>query len=167
MGPTWGRQDPGGLHVGPMNLDIRLDMNLSICLWLFMVSNTLCWSEDICHLTTWWRHQMETFSALLTICAGNSPVPCEFPAQRPETRSFGIFFDLRLYKRLSKQSWGWWFETLPRPLWRHTNEISQKSRHLELMWACWISYCSLLFSSIGCPATDIGNNHSLWNDYWN
>ena len=31
---------------------------------------------------TWWRHQMETFSALLAICAGNSPVPGEFPAQR-------------------------------------------------------------------------------------
>ena len=24
-------------------------------------------------LSTWWRHQMETFSALLAICAGNSP----------------------------------------------------------------------------------------------
>ena len=31
---------------------------------------------------TWWRHQMETFSALLAICAGNSPVPGEFPAQK-------------------------------------------------------------------------------------
>ena len=45
---------------------------------------------------TWWRHQMETFSALLAICAGNSPVPGEFPAQRPVTRSFDVFFDLRL-----------------------------------------------------------------------
>ena len=57
----------------------------------------------------WWRHQMETFSALLAICAGNSPVPGEFPAQRPVTRSFDVLFDLRLNKRLSKQSWGWWF----------------------------------------------------------
>ena len=55
---------------------------------------------------------METFSALLAICAGNSPVPGEFPTQRPVTRSFDVFFDLRLNKRLSKQSWGWWFETL-------------------------------------------------------
>ena len=39
---------------------------------------------------------METFSALLAICAGNSPVPGEFPAQRPVTRSFDVFFDLRL-----------------------------------------------------------------------
>ena len=70
---------------------------------------------------SWWRHQMVTFSALLAICAGNSPVPGEFPAQRPVTRSFDIFYDLRLNKRLSKQSWSWWFETLSRPWWRHCN----------------------------------------------
>ena len=52
--------------------------------------------------TTWWRHQMETFSASLAICAGNSPVPGEFPAQRPVTRSFDVFFDLCLNKRLRK-----------------------------------------------------------------
>ena len=34
---------------------------------------------------------------------------------------FDVFFDLRLNKRLSKQSWGWWFETISRPLWRHCN----------------------------------------------
>ena len=49
-----------------------------------------------------WRHQMETFSALLVLCAGNSPVNGEFPSQRPVTRSFGVFFDLRLNSRLSK-----------------------------------------------------------------
>ena len=70
---------------------------------------------------SWWRHQMEIFSALLAFCAGNSPVTGEFPIQRPVTRSFDIFFSLRLNKRLSKQSWGWWFETLSRPLWRHCN----------------------------------------------
>ena len=40
--------------------------------------------------------------------------PGEFPAQRSVTRSFDVFFDLRLNKRLRKQSWGWW-------LWRHCN----------------------------------------------
>ena len=47
---------------------------------------------------------METFSALLAICAGNSPVTCDFPAQRPVTQSFDVFFDLRLNTRLDKQS---------------------------------------------------------------
>ena len=64
---------------------------------------------------------METFSALLAICAGNSPVPGEFPTQRPVTRSFDVFFDQHLNKRLSKRWWGWWFETLSRSLWRHRN----------------------------------------------
>ena len=67
---------------------------------------------------------METFSALLAIFAGNSPVPGEFPTQRPVTRSCDVFFDLRLNKQLSKQSWGWWFETLPHPLWRHSNGLN-------------------------------------------
>ena len=30
-------------------------------------------------LIAWWRHQMETFSALLALCAGNSPVPVNSP----------------------------------------------------------------------------------------
>ena len=57
-----------------------------------------------------WRNQVETFSALLALCAGNSPVTGEFPSQRPLTRNCDIFCDLCLNKRLSKQSWGWWFE---------------------------------------------------------
>ena len=44
-----------------------------------------------------------------------------FPCYRPVTRSFDVFFDLRLNTRLSKQSWSWWFETPSRPLWRHCN----------------------------------------------
>ena len=72
---------------------------------------------------TWWRHQMKTFSALLALCAGNSPVTGEFPAQRPVTRIFDVFLYLHLSKRLGKQSWGWWFETLSSPLWRHCNVV--------------------------------------------
>ena len=50
----------------------------------------------LCH--AWWRHQMEgnLFPALQVLCAGNSPVPGEFAAQRPLTQSFDVFFDLRL-----------------------------------------------------------------------
>ena len=70
----------------------------------------------------WWHHQMETFSTLLALCAGNSPVTGGFPSQRPVTRSFDIFFHLCLNKRLSKQSWGWWFEPPSCSLWRHCNE---------------------------------------------
>ena len=48
--------------------------------------------------------------------------PDEFHTQRPVTRSFDVFFDLRLNKRLSKQPWGWWFEALSWSLWRHCND---------------------------------------------
>ena len=47
--------------------------------------------------------------------------PGEFPTQRPVTRSFDVYFDLRLNKRLSKQPWGWSFETLSWSLWRQCN----------------------------------------------
>ena len=43
-----------------------------------------CYSWN--RLLSWWRYQMETFSTLLVICAGNSPILGEFPAQRPVAR---------------------------------------------------------------------------------
>ena len=76
---------------------------------------------------------METFLASLAIWAGNSPVPSEFHAQRPVTRNFDVFFDLRLNKRLSKQSRGWWFETLSPPLWRHRNESGRFLCGMEIL----------------------------------
>ena len=78
---------------------------------------------------------MEIFSVLLAICAGNSPVSGEFPAQRPATRSFDVFFDLCLNKRLGKQLRGWWFETLYCPLWRHCNGF--RSTFAQVM-ACYL-----------------------------
>ena len=49
---------------------------------------------------------MEALSALLALCAGNSPVTSEFPSQRPMTRSFELFFDLRLNRRLNNREAG-------------------------------------------------------------
>ena len=84
------------------------------------------------HMTTWWRHQMETFAALPALCVGNSPITGEFPAQRPVTRSFDVFCDLCLNKRLSKQSWGWWFETPSGSVWRHYNVCTLEKRWSSL-----------------------------------
>ena len=134
---TWNILTNSGplLHIGYSScLGIaRVNHNAEFCLFdwrksscftkaLNISKNTLKYIRHTKFLS-WWRHQMETFSALLAICAGNSPIPGEFPALRPITRSFNVFFDLRLNKRLSKQSWGWWFETPSRPLWRHRNLI--------------------------------------------
>ena len=64
---------------------------------------------------------------------GNSLVPGEFPAQRPVTRSFDVFCDVRLNKLLSKQWWGWWFETSSCPLWRHRN-----AGKIFIWWSTWV-----------------------------
>ena len=57
------------------------------------------------------------------VTAGNSPVTGEFPSHRPVTRSFDVCFDLRLNKRLSKQSRRRWVEAPSRSLWRHCNVV--------------------------------------------
>ena len=87
---------------------------------LFLLLSKLNWIHGM--FSAWWRHQMETFSALLAFCAGNSLVTGEFPSQSPVTRNFDVFFDLYLKKRLSKQSSRRWFEAPSHPLWRHCNE---------------------------------------------
>ena len=83
-------------------------------------------------------------SVLLAICAGNSPVPGEFPAQRPVTQSFDVCFDLRLNKRLSKQSWDWWFEMPSHPLWHHSNENLQQTPHTT---PSWVSYGGVYYEN--------------------
>ena len=66
------------------------------------------------------RHQMETFSCYWPFVREFTLARLEFTLQRPETQSFGVFFDLRLNKPL-KQSRRRWFETPSRSLWRHCN----------------------------------------------
>ena len=73
------------------------------------------------------------FFASLALCAGNPPVTGEFPTQRPVTRSFDVFFDLHLNERLSKQPWGWWYETLSRPLWHHSNKYLSRHQCLNAL----------------------------------
>ena len=60
------------------------------------------------------------FRVIGPLC-GEFTGPGELPTQRPVTRSFDVFFYLRLNKRLSKQPWGWWFETPSWSLWRQCN----------------------------------------------
>ena len=96
-------------------------------------------NSNTSQLKTTWRHdQMETFTALLTLCVGKSPVPGEFFSQRPVMQSFDVFFDLHLSKWLSKQSWGWWCETPSHSLWRHPNDVSHltDSHAASWLWLC-------------------------------
>ena len=62
---------------------------------------------------------------------GEPLVNSGFPSQRTVTRSFDIFFDLCIKKRLSKQSRRRWFETPSLSLWRYVNvtKTKQSSRY--------------------------------------
>ena len=91
-------------------------------------------------IDAWWRHQMETFSALLAICAGNSLFTGELPAQRPVTQSFDVFFDLRLNKRLSKQWWGWWFEVHRYHVWWRPYLLFPRIISQIEAWIIWLSF---------------------------
>ena len=64
-----------------------------------------------------WKH----FPRYWPFVRGIHQSPVNSPNKWPVTRSCDVSFDLRLNKRLNKQSWGWWFETLSCPLWRHCN----------------------------------------------
>ena len=70
---------------------------------------------------SWWRHQMETFSALLAICAGIHRSPVNSPHKASDAELWCFLWSAPEKKRLGKQWWGWWFETPSRPLWRHCN----------------------------------------------
>ena len=75
-------------------------------------------------LSSWWRHQMESFYALSAPCAGNSPVTGVFPRQIASDAELWCFlWSAHEKTQLSKQLRRRWFETPWRSLWRHCNEL--------------------------------------------
>ena len=135
--------------------------------WYWSISSEIFWSQRKeakhwllqLYLMSRWRHQIEAFSASLILCAGNSPVTGEFPSQRPVTRSFDVFFDLRLNKkRLSKQWWGWWLETPSRSFWRHWNgnahtyQYNERWNHARKLRQSKLDRISIIFTLFTeCP----------------
>ena len=112
--------------------------------------STVSWNPEPCsafdtavlyaipyRISSWWRHQMETSSALLALCEENPPVTSAFPSQRPVMWSFDGFFDLRLNIQLSKQSRHQWFGTPSRSLRHYNDVISYHIRQIQLYHACW------------------------------
>ena len=81
---------------------------------------------------------------------GNSPVTGEFPSQRPMTRSFDVFIDLRVNKRLSKRWGGWGFETTSRPLWHNCN-VKGDGQSLSLVIAYDYQSCAHVQQSFRAP----------------
>ena len=115
------------------------------------------------HSNAWWRHQLETFSVLLAICAGNSPGTGEFLSQRPVARGFGVFFDLRFNKRLSKQSRRRWLETPSRSLWRHCNGATSHQVIIcyKAIW-CKVSVDFYFSEWYVCSSSDMPSPLSHW-----
>ena len=115
----------------------RKFMIISILYQIFIsISHVTWWPKALLvmkHMINWWTvitsffmmtsSNGNIFRVTGSLC-GEFTGPCECPTQRPVTRSFDVFFDLRLNKRLSKQPWGWWFETLSWSLWRHRNVVA-------------------------------------------
>ena len=84
-----------------------------------------------------WKHFLRNWPFV----RGIHRSPVNSPHKWPVTRSFDVFFDLRLNKRFSKQSWGWWFETLSHPLWCHSNGYMGH-------WFIWNYWMRLLIHAI-------------------
>ena len=105
---------------------------------------------------------METYSALLVLCAGNSPVTGEFPAQRSVMWNFDVYFDLHLNKQLSKQSWGWWFEMPSHPLWRHHNVTTLWNKSLSLLKSFYFSASVLKWIDKMCSCHHINRADSMF-----
>ena len=131
MGPTWLLSAQMGPHFGPMNLAIREEPWCRHCRprkRQSVTSMTTKLPPDNAHFSAvlWYRNSMMTssngniFRVTGPLC-GEFTGPGEFPTKRPATRSFDVFFDLRLNKWLSIQPWGWWFETPVWSLWRDRN----------------------------------------------
>ena len=99
----------------------------------------------------------------------------EFPTQRPVTRSFDVFFDLPLNKRLSKQPWGWWFETPSWSLWRQCNGRGtsppvllrgvHQCLHLKL-WYLWIEKCMEIGARVENASGQITSTTSTTGGRW-
>ena len=94
-------------------------------MWLLAIISSGRWSLTIMMTSS----NGNIFRVTGPLC-GKFTGPGEFPAKRPVTRSFDVFFDLRLNERLSKQPWGWWFETPPWSLWRHRNDFEKTQLYL-------------------------------------
>ena len=82
------------IYICEKHFTCAFQLNREVTLMSDAGSITMSVTGHYSSVTTWLRHQMETFSALLAICVGNSPFRGEFPTQRPVTRSFDVFFDL-------------------------------------------------------------------------
>ena len=89
------------------------------------------------HFFSWWHHQMETFPRYWPFMQRMHRSPVDFLHKDQWRGAVMFFFHLCLNKRLSKQTWGWWFETPWSSLWYHCNIQCLVALSLELLHNIW------------------------------
>ena len=93
----------------------------------FLLRRNLGWWKNFLSFAIYVIYSFNKISVIMMTSSNENifrvtgPLCGEFPSQRPVSRKFDVFLDLCLNKRLSKHSWGWWFETPSRPLWSQCN----------------------------------------------
>ena len=99
------------------------------------------------------------------VTAGNSPVTGQFPSHRQWRGALMFFFDLRLNKRLSKQSRRRWFETPSRSLWRHCNVVPNSDPMIRAAAGSFgVQRVTLVQFLIG-ETGQIGGFRALWKEW--
>ena len=139
--------------------------------------DTLCGIENIRNMSvhecvvfkrsgeviSWWRHQMEKFSALLALCAGNSPVPVTSPHKGQWRGALMISLICAWITVEYTQSLGWWFETPYWPLWRYCN-VKMSLYQYTNTDGKMVSRCFMVasLSWTGCSACKTGAWLAMW-----
>ena len=111
------------------------------CLVLVSWSSFLVWNHWAMFMNHEWIMMTLSngiFSALLAFFVGHTPVTGEFPSQRPVTRNFDIFFDLRPNNWFRKEPWGRWFGAPSRSLWRYCNV--NWSTEMNPKWSSYMAW---------------------------
>ena len=98
------------------------------------------------------------------------------PCTKASDAELWCFLDLRLNKRLSKQSWGWWLGTLSRPVWRYCNVLllTMKSfwdKNIKLWIWKWVILGNEIKTYVdNCPSSSLfilwmllGHSYHVWN----
>ena len=124
-----------------------------------MLPCDVCFCIPILTLISGWifREYMKTssngniFRVTGHLC-GEFTGPRWIPRTKANDAELWCFFYLRLNKRLSKQSWGWWFETLSRSLWRHRNDSM----------CLWLHQGLSLSSNQLCPSDKVFQDDFVW-----
>ena len=138
---------PRGISSGRHSVQITLSRWFRVALYVIRMTYYIEHKSSE-RLTMMTSSNGNIFRVTGPLC-GEFTGPGEFPTQRPVTRSFDVFFDMRLNKRLSKQPWGWWFETLSWSLWRHCNAETSLPRLLNTSYIALIIFTArALFSFV-------------------